>query len=204
MVTSLGEKNALADYLKMLKQNKLSYAYSHAYLSSLLFNKILKNFEWESAAVREKVMYICFFHDISLKTDTQMQITTLDELEKSNLSRPEKDMVMNHALLSAGMLDKFPKVPIGVGVILKEYHGIKTGYGFREGLSIGLSPLSMMFVVVEDFVSEFLKIQGVPSKDQVVDIFTKLEKVYNKVTYAQTIIALQNSILNQLFRLNSI
>lgn len=196
MDKNVGDKNALADYLKLLKGNKLSFAYSHSYLSCLLMNKILKNFEWESASVREKVNYICYFHDISLKGENLVKISTKEELENSGLSSADRNLVMNHANKSAEILDQFPQVPLGVAGLIREHHGVKTGVGFRDSLTITISPISMMFVVIEDFVGQFLSIPGNPTKEQVEEIFKKLSATYNKVTYAQTVAALQSTILS--------
>jgi hypothetical protein len=195
MARSLGDKNALSDYLANLKKNSMSFAYSHSYLTCLLLNKILKSFEWESVSVREKITYICYFHDISVTDDELLKISTQAEMEKLELPRDKQALVVNHANKSAEIVDQFPQVPIGVSSLIREHHGVKTGVGFRTSLSISLSPISMMFVVTEDFVSKFLSYPTPPNKEQMVQIFTELGEVYNKVTYAQTIIALQNSIL---------
>lgn len=195
MSRTLGDKNALSDYLNNLRNNTMSFAYSHSYLTCLLLNKILKSFEWESAAVREKITYICYFHDISLKEDELIKISNQEELDKLELSREKQSLVLNHANKSAEIVDQFPQVPIGVSSLIREHHGIKTGVGFRTQLTITLSPVSMMFVVTEDFVHKFLTYPTPPNKDQIIQIFKELEQVYNKVTYAQTLLALQNSIL---------
>ncbi len=195
MQNVVGEKNAMADYLKLLTQNKLSYAYSHVYLSNLLLNKILKNFEWGSAIVREKITYICYFHDISLKSDHLMKISSKEELQVADLNSKDTALVLNHANLSADIVDQFPQVPMGVSELIRQHHGVKTGVGFKDGLSINLSPIVMMFLVVEEFVTEFLKISGVPARDQLNEIFKKLELVYTKLTYAQTVAALKTAIL---------
>lgn len=195
MSNMVGEKNALADYLKALKNNKLSFAYSHSYLSCLLLNMILKSFEWDSNTVREKITYICYFHDISLDNETLVKIDSLAELNQLKLSDEDKKKVIEHALKSAETVDLFPQVPIGVSSLIREHHGVKTGVGFRESLSINLSPIAMMFLVVEDFVKHFLAYEKAPSREELVGIFDRLEAEYNKTTYAQTMMALRVAIL---------
>lgn len=195
MEKMLESSSALGNFLKNLQENKLSFAYSHSYFTCMLLQKILKNFEWESASAREKITIISYFHDISLKNGELMKISSTSELENAQLSKSQKELVLNHAYKSAEILDQFPAIPMGVSVLVREHHGIKSGVGFRSGLSIGVSPMAMMFMVVEEFVHEFLKYPNVPNKDQIEGILTKMELEYNKLTYAQTMLALRNTIL---------
>lgn len=192
----LHENNALSNFLLSLRSNKLSYAYSHAYLCSLMLHKVIAAFDWSTASIKEKLTYIAYFHDISL-TEDLMKYRSVIDLERSNLSSEVKKKVINHANLSADIIDKFPKVPIGVSSIIKEHHGSKSGSGFPDSLSIGITQLSMMFIVVEHFVDEFLKIVGPPSAKDFERIFTILSAKYNKVTYGQTVDALKNIIKNK-------
>ena len=115
----------------------------------------------------------------------------------SKLSSDNKNIINNHALQSSLIIERFPKVPTGTDIIIKEHHGSKSGIGLPDSLSISISPLSMMFIVVEHFVGEFLKIKGNPTNENIKDIFTILEKRYNKLTYLQTFVALQNMTLNK-------
>jgi len=197
MKTTLGKDNALTDYLALLSSNKMSYGYSHSYLTSLLLFKIVKGFEWDSHLVRDKITYISYFHDMSLPNDELMKIESQASLDASDLSKADRDLVLHHAIKSAEIVEKFPQVPLGLGPLIREHHGVKSGLGFRASLSIGLSPLSMMFVVVEDFVHQFLAIKENPSRDQIQQIFNNMELIYTKTTYAQTLLALQNNILKK-------
>ncbi len=197
MQKTVGEKNALNDFLAAMKKNLLSYSYAHSYLCCLLLNQIIKSFEWESASVREKISYICYFHDISLLEDRLIKICSSQELEAAKLSKDDHDKVLSHAMKSAEIVDKFSQVPIGVSSLIKEHHGVKSGVGFRNHLSINLSPLSMMFVVVEAFVDEYLKRGLPPAKEDIAEIFSKMDGTFNKVTYAQTLLALQAAILKK-------
>jgi HD-GYP domain-containing protein (c-di-GMP phosphodiesterase class II) len=196
MQTSLSENNALAVFLQSLKDNQLSYGYSHAYLCSLLLHKVVVNFDWATAQVKEKLTFVSYFHDISLK-DNLMKYRTELEVETSDLSNEDKNAVLFHAANSAAIVDKFPNIPTGISSIIKEHHGSKNGMGFPETLSIAISPIGMMFIVVEHFVDEFLKIEGPPKNQEMEKIFITLRAKYNKVTYEQTVVALESMILNK-------
>lgn len=197
MEASLKEDNALSMFLRTLRSDKFSYGYAHSYLCSLILHKVVSHFDWESAQVKEKLTFVAFFHDISLKENDYMTFNNEADLANSVLSIEDKKMVLNHALQSAAFVELFPKIPIGVGTILKEHHGSKTGIGFPETLSIGIAPISMMFIVVEHFVDEFLKLDKNPSTSDYEKIFKELGKRYNKITYEQTLRALKDMTLGK-------
>lgn len=191
MQTSLGEDNALANFIQSLKSNQLSYAYSHSFMCSLILHKVIANFDWQSNQIKDKLTFMAYFHDISLK-ESFMKYNNEADLANSNLSKEEKNSILNHASMSAAMIEKFPNVPQGIAPLLREHHGSKNGVGFPTTLNVGISPISMMFVVVENFVDEFLKIEGPPTVQDFEMIFERLGEKYTKVTYYQTLVALQN------------
>nr|BDT27447.1 transcriptional regulator [Bacteriovorax sp. HI3] len=197
MEHSLQENNALLDFLHSLRANKHSYAYAHTYLVSLILHKLVESFEWETPQIKEKLTYISFFHDISLPESELMKVHSLTELEELSLPRAEKNLVLNHAFQSAEIIERFPRIPPGVGAIIREHHGSKSGIGFPKTLSIAIAPLSMMFIVVEDFVDSFLKIEELPKRSDFESIFNQLEKKYTKVTYVQTLSALKKMTLGK-------
>lgn len=197
MKKSLGNEKALAGFLKNMQANKMSFAYAHSYLICLLLNQVLKHFDWETVAVRDKITYLSYFHDISLKSDLLMRIHSFEELSELLLTKDQNDTVLNHALKSAEILDKFPSVPMGVTDLVREHHGVRNGVGFRTSLSLGISPISMMFVVIEDFVGEFLKLPAKPSLTETELILNKLELEFSKATYAQALKALRVTVLKQ-------
>jgi HD-GYP domain-containing protein (c-di-GMP phosphodiesterase class II) len=196
MEKAIGEKNTLLNYLNNLKNNKTSFAFSHSYLSCLLLNRILKSFEWDSKIVREKITYLCYFHDISLPSDKLVAISSTEELKNSQLKPIDENSVLNHALVSANTLDSFPQVPMGVSQLIKEHHGSKTGNGFPDKMFTTISPIAIMFIVVESFVKEFLLLAPAPTKEEVEQVLRTLSAKYTKGTYAQTIKILKKAILN--------
>jgi hypothetical protein len=195
MEKSIGESNSLSVFLKTLRNNPLSYGYAHSYLCSLILYKVIEQFDWNSIQVKKKLTYVAFFHDISLSDMDLMKVVNNKDLE--SLSGPDQRKVENHALQSALLIDSFPNIPQGIGTILKEHHGSKNGIGFPEELSIAIAPLSMMFVVVESFVDEVLKIRGIPTVNDLKKIFDTISPRYNKVTYLQTVVALQIMVQNK-------
>lgn len=192
MTNLLKEQNNLAMFLKSLKANECSYAYAHSYLCCLILHKIITQFDWQSPQIREKLTYIAYFHDISLYGSDLTEINTQEDFDLARLTDEDRKIVNNHALDSAKIVEKFEKIPQGIGAIIKEHHGSKTGVGFVENYSAALMPLSMMFIVTEIFVDELLKVKGNPTGADMKIILSKLQPKFNKLTYGQTLVALQN------------
>jgi hypothetical protein len=163
-----------------------------------MLNKINKYFNWITPTVREKINYVCYFHDVSLGDDKLSKITSKEEMSKANLSSEQLKLVMYHANKSAEIIEKINKIPIGVSALIREHHGVKTGVGFSEEISSAISPISMMFIVVEDFVSNFLKVSDNPTDAQVLEITNNLENKYTKLTYAETLMAIKDIISNKI------
>ncbi len=197
IMSSVNDTNALGRFLKQMKDNPLSYGYANAYMCSLILHKVIGHFEWATPQIKEKITHVAYFHNISLKNDELMKIKSNLELEKAKLSRADQQLVMNHALHSAQLVETFPSLPEGISQIIREHHGSKGGIGFPEPMSNPILPLSMMFIVVEDFVDEFLKIPGNPTNADMEGIFVKLNQRYTKSTYAQTVEALSKMVLKK-------
>ena len=192
MKKSLGANNSLSIFLDAICKNKLSY--SHSYLCSLLLSKIVKILNWQSNQIVEKLIFMAYFHDISLKGDLMKYDNEID-IHKSFLSDEAKKMVLSHASLSATVVDGFPNIPHGIANVIKEHHGSRNGIGFPETIDLNISPLAMMFIVVESFVNEFISIKGIPQRNDLEKIFEMLGTKYKSQTYERTLVALEDLIL---------
>lgn len=189
MKESLGEKNALSAFLDSMQSNKNSYGYAHSFLICLILHKISHKFYWFTHKVKEKITLISYFHDISLPEE--LIVYNSDEAVVSGqLQQSDKDLIRNHAMLSANIVGAFEFVPEDVSSIIREHHGSVKGIGFQSSVSISISPLSQMFVVVEDFVDEFLSLEKAPSEVEINHILNRLKTKYTKLTYEKTVSAL--------------
>lgn len=196
MQASLGENNTLASFLKSLRADQLSYGYAHSYLCSLILHKIVDSFGWQSSQIKEKLIFVSYFHDISLNKDI-MGYMNEAAVANSSLSIKDKKNVLHHANQSALIVDSFPNLPPGIGTIVKEHHGSRNGIGFPQSINLSISPISMMFIVVEHFVDKFFKIKGAPTAQDFEKIFEEFRAKYNGATYQQTVVALQNMIVHK-------
>ncbi len=196
------EKNdALTNYLKHLKASTASFAFFHCYLIALLSEKLAKFFEWNSPQARDKLIYLAFFHDISLDETALCEINTKEEFDTCELPTNKKDLIINHALASSELLSGFKDVPFGLSQLVKEHHGSKSGVGFPDSLSINISPIAMMFIVLEDFSSKLIKANN-DSNFDIDKIFFALEPRYTKLAYLQTLTSLKSILSNTPNKLN--
>jgi len=94
-------------------------------------------------------------------------------------------------------VEKFPKIPSGVSTVIKEHHGSKGGIGFMDELSTSISPLSQMFIVVEDFVDSLLKVPQPATGGHIAQIMKRLSERYHSGTYHQALKAVEAMLLNK-------
>jgi hypothetical protein len=92
--------------------------------------------------------------------------------------------------MAASLLEKMPHVPNGVAQIVREHHGLKTGVGFSDAMNINLQPLSIIFIVVEDFINAFLAL-ATPNASEVLNLLTRLKKKYPTGNYNKAVIAIE-------------
>jgi len=192
---SIENENALSNYLIHLKSNESTFAYYHCYLIALLAEKLSSHFEWNSQKAREKLTYLAFFHDITLWDLELVKIHKMSDVEK--LPKDKRDLVLNHAATAAETVEKFKVIPFGLSQLVREHHGVKNGYGFPDNLSSTISPLSMMFVVIEDFAVEFVNLKASHNLEDIKEIFSNLEARYTKLTYLQTLNGLKKIVLGE-------
>ena len=95
--------------------------------------------------------FISFFHDIVLETDEQAKIKSTKELKSAPFTPAERHLVERHAQMSAEFASKFPHAPMGADQIIRQHHGVLNGIGFSEHFGNNVSPISIVFIVAEEF-----------------------------------------------------
>lgn len=193
---NLLEKNSNFHFFfnTVLKTN-INYPFLRFFLISILGNNVLIKMDMKNELTIEKFHYVNFFHDIYLNKEKLLLAHSEDELAKLNLTKDESNLVSTHARLASELVNKLDFIPHGVADILIEHHGSKNGVGFKNKLSITLSPLSMILIVVEDYSINLLKSDDIRfSPDLLESHCNQLEPIYNKITFKETLVALRNSI----------
>lgn len=196
MTKSIGDKGACASFLKSLNTNKESYLYNHVFLMSMLLTKVVDKFEWSTASVKEKFLYAAYFHDITLNIEKLAKINSNSELIDNELSSYDIKRINSHAFDAASIVEKLIQVPMGVSTIIREHHGSRNGYGFSEDLNLSITPLSMIFIVVETFVSKFIELPDKFSQESITSILDHLRFQFNKSTYQEAFTHLNKIVFN--------
>lgn len=150
----------MSKLLNRLMQNKASYLYKHTQILTYVALHIVHNIEWGNAEQEEKICFISFFHDIALENDVQCQINSNNELKRSTLSSEQKTLVEKHAQIAAEYVTKFPHAPMGTDQIIRQHHGQLNGIGFSEHYGANVSPMSVVFIVAEEFTRIIMKHEG--------------------------------------------
>ena len=194
LMLATSDVRALDNFLKKRKSLKLSYPYTHVLLTCLIIQNIIKNFKWSTQEIKDNIVYFMYFHDLSLQNEKLVKIHHNYFQRAGELILPDdKRAVLNHALISSNLVEKFKDLSPDLIPAIKEHHGVKGGNNFVESLSIIVTPFTMMLIVVEDYVSHFLDmpLDLLPHKEKefIANIFLEMGKKYNKLTYQDALVA---------------
>jgi hypothetical protein len=158
----VSKTDQLGKLLKKILDNNLSFSYRRSYLNSLLIATILPKLDWVSGEQLQNILLkmtmVSYFHDIYLEDETFLRVMNQEEFKKieKRLVGVEKELILNHAHRAASLLQSYPKLPNGVDMIVKQHHGVTNGVGFPEIYSSSLTPLSILFIVVEEYAHQIL------------------------------------------------
>jgi HD-GYP domain-containing protein (c-di-GMP phosphodiesterase class II) len=188
MVKSVKDSPQVAELLKFLFSNKVSYAYQHCHLLALMCHYVLSKQSWYRAEHLETLSFVSFFSDVTLKSNSQMQISTMRDLNESNLTDEEKRQVMNHAKDAVALMANHPDANDYIKTVLIQSHGKLDGVGIEENPGEDLHPLSKVFVVSDAFVKILLN-PHMPSSKK--DILPILSARFTNASYQKIIKALE-------------
>lgn len=188
MVKSVKNSPQVMNLIHFLFSNKVSYAYQHCHLLALMCHYILNKQIWYKEEHLHILSFVSFFSDVTLKSDKQMQISSMKELAESNLTDEERKQVMYHALNASNLLQDHPEANDYVRTVLLQSHGKLDGIGFEENPGEDLHPLSRVFIIADNFVKILLN-PALPSKKQ--DILPLLSARFTNPSYQKIIKALE-------------
>lgn len=188
MVKSVRHSPEVVNLLRFLFSNKVSYAYQHAHLLALICHYILSKQSWYKNEHLNILSFVSFFADATLKTIPQMRISSLTELENSELSDEEKEQVMYHARDAVNLLNLHPDATEYIKTVLLQSHGTLNGVGFADDPSEELHPLSKIFIIADNFVKILLN-PDLPSTKK--EILEMMSKKYSGSSYQKIMKALE-------------
>lgn len=188
MVKSVKDSPEIANLLKFLFTNKVSYAYQHCHLMALMCHYVLSKQSWYKQDHLQILSFVSFFSDVTLKSNQQMQISSMKELAESNLTDEEKRQVMNHAKEAVTILHTHPDANDYVKTVLLQSHGKMDGVGFEDNPGEELHPLSKVFIISDNFVKTLLN-PSMPSTKK--EILPLLYERFSGPSYQKIIKALE-------------
>lgn len=193
MRAQVTKPDQLALLLRKLLDNQMSFSYRRSYLICLLSNSLFPQMEWGSGEQQQiiltKISMIAYFHDIFLVDEKFLKIMNKDDLSKTDLTHEEKDLVLNHANRAALLVQKYPRLPQGVDLIIKQHHGVTNGVGFPEQLTSAISPMAIFFIVVEDFATQILSLK---EGQKISSIIPVLKERYQLPSYKKIVHEIEN------------
>lgn len=155
VLSGVRKGGTLGNLLQNMEKEPKKYLSSHSVMIAHVACGIAAKMDWSSDTTFEKLTYAALLHDIHLKNHQLAQITTLEELRKSNNSfKPEEiDHFLKHPLACAETAMNFSEIPADVAAIIREHHERPDGSGFpRKLTSARIAPLSAVFIVAHDIV----------------------------------------------------
>ena len=191
MVTSIKHSPTLSSLLKKLFSNKIGYAYQHAHLVCVVGDFILSKQTWYESKHLELFTIVSFFSDITLKSQEQIRVNTMEELEQSKLSDEQKQSVLGHAKDASEIIMEYPGHTAAIQEIIQQHQGKEDGHGFAQNPSDELHPIAKVFIVADAFVKTMLDPKMPKNKK---DILAILYAQYTNPSYQKIIRVLEQKI----------
>lgn len=157
MVKNFEKSPEMSNLLHKVINSKTGTAYQRSHMTSVVACEVIKNLKLNDPLANEKMAFAAFFHDIMLNDrDDLSQINSFEELEKSQLSEEDWDLVFNHANLASQLIKNHNEAPVGTDEIIRHHHGAFNGKGFSNAIE-KLPDLSKVFIIAHHFVLELIK-----------------------------------------------
>lgn len=184
------EVPTLTKLLKALLANKNGFVYTHSMVSAYVASFIVKKVPWGGESHIDKINFVLFFHDIALVPiyDKYPNYKTEEDLLFiDSISEEDKNLILNHARISAELITGMKKCPIGADLMIKQHHGISNGIGFATEYRDDISPLSKIIIISEAFVEELMSMKDKGESYNLELILEKLNERFPKHTYKKII-----------------
>lgn len=192
MVKSVRTSPEIKSLLRTLFSSKISHAYQQCHLLALICHYILSKQSWYRPDHLHILSFVAFFADITLKSKEQMQISSLRDLLKCDLSEEEKKAVMNHAADATRLLESHPQATEYIKTVLTQSHGKLDGIGFEDNPGENLHPLSKVFIIADNFVKILLD-SDLPNKKE--EILPLLYTRFSGASYQKIIKTLESKFM---------
>ncbi len=188
MIKSVKDSPQIANLLKFLFSNKISYAYQHSHLLALMSHYVLSKQSWYRQEHLEVLSFVSFFSDVTLKSNQQMQIGSMRDLWEANFTDEERAQVLTHAKDAVALVSGHPDADEYIKTVLLQSHGKLDGVGIEDNPGEDLHPLSKVFIISDNFVKILLN-PAMPKTKK--DILPILYSRFTNASYQKIIKALE-------------
>lgn len=188
MIKSVKNSPQIANLIKFLFSNKISYAYQHSHLLALMSHYVLSKQSWYRQEHLEILSFVSFFSDVTLKSHQQMQIGSMRDLWEANFTDEERAQVLSHAKDAVALLSDHPAADEYIKTVLLQSHGKLDGVGFEDNPGEELHPLTKVFIISDNFVKILLN-PAMPKTKK--DILPILSARFTNPSYQKIIKALE-------------
>jgi HD-GYP domain-containing protein (c-di-GMP phosphodiesterase class II) len=170
MIKSVKNSPQVANLLKFLFSNKISYAYQHSHLLALMSHYVLSKQSWYRQEHLQILSFVSFFSDVTLRSHQQMQVGSMRDLWEASFTDEERAQVMNHAKDAVTLLSENPHADDYIKTVLLQSHGKLDGVGFEDNPGEDLHPLAKVFIISDNFVKILLNPSMPKSKKDILPI----------------------------------
>lgn len=177
----------LSKLYKMLLDDNKSMRFKHSLICTYLGQYVLKDQSWNNANITQQWSYLCFFHDIILDRDELLLYEYDEDVKKAKISDKDKALILNHAQMTSKVISQMKEIPIGIDTLIKQHHGSKMGNSLSE-ISMSISPLCIIFILVENYVHFLLsENERIKKPEEIISFIDSLFKKYPYPNYKKLI-----------------
>lgn len=166
-------KDKFSSYLSEIKtKSSLNFQFRLVELTSFIATQMIEagNNPGKEEDIK-KVVFASFFCDISLKDSSHLQYR--DEASLKDVWHEDKKLILEHALKSSDVVEKYKNAPEQSHEIVKQHHGAKSGIGFPNVIEADLLPLSVCLMAAQELAFNILKNPDENSKELVARVKAK-------------------------------
>ena len=179
--------------LENMVRNK-NYQYEHSLMISYIAMAISMKMQWHTQQTLEKLSLAALMHDVVIEDKAISEDHDLNPENIQNSRWRTLELIKNHPLNVASLIDEMKNIPADVSNIVLTHHEKADGSGYPRGLSANqISPLNCVFILSEEITSEIFRQKGKPiDKDSLIH---KMEECYDKGNFRSVMAAVKDVFL---------
>ncbi len=196
LIQSVKNSPRLNELIKFLFTSKISYAYQRCHMTSVIGTFILKKLRMDNNETLEIYNYMCFFSNITLKSQEQLDISDSEMLGLTELEEKDKADVQSHAYDASKIIEEFPAANKKLPSLIRSHHGNLDGHGFNDQPNENFDILVKVYMVADEYSRIILNPGEVSNKKDVLNILVHKYVAHNgpKGEFAKIVAHLQGKI----------